>query len=293
MIENRIAVIGSTTIDKIIHHDLSRFKIGGVTTYAGMTYSRHGIATKVVTNVASRDSEIIRRLQAEQIVVCNGQTPRTTYFINYMNDDNRRQKVPQRAALISRSQIIENIKDEGMVHLGPLHASDIDIQAIKSFNSFKLFIILDAQGLVRSVKNKSVYPLVSKQLSAFFGISQVVKANAQEHESIIDFFQMDLLELLRQFEINEFIVTAGHRGGFVQTIDGEEIPYPAYRVKSEQDPTGAGDVFFAAYVIKRFLNRRPVADACRYAAKLAARQIEGNYIKPEDLCLADHKEHAY
>ena len=293
MIENRIAVIGSTTIDKIIHHDLSRYKVGGVTTYAGMTYSRHGIATKVVTNVASRDNEIIRRLQAERIVVCNGQTPRTTYFINYMNDDNRRQKVPQRAALISRSQIIENIKDEGMVHLGPLHASDIDIQAIKLFNSFKLFIILDAQGLVRSVKNKSVYPLASKQLSTFFGISQVVKANAQEYESIIDFFQMDLLELLRQFKINEFIVTAGHRGGFVQTIDGEEIPYPAYRVKSEQDPTGAGDVFFAAYVIKRFLNRRPVAAACRYAAKLAARQIEGNYIKPEDLCLANRKEHAF
>ena len=293
MIKKGIAVIGSTTIDKIIHRDFSWFKIGGVTAYAGITYSRHGIATKVVTNVANRDREIMERLQAEQVIVCNGRTPQTTHFINYINDDNRRQKIPQRATLIRRSQIIENIKNEGVVHLGPVHASDIDIQAIKLLNSLKRFIVLDAQGLARSVRKKSVYPSASKQLPAFFEISHVVKTNAQEYESIIDFFRMDLLELLRQFEINEFIVTAGHKGGFVQKIDGEEITYPAYRIKSKQDPTGAGDVFFAAYVISRFLNRCPAADACKSAAKLAARQIEGNYIKPEDLCLANRKEHAF
>jgi sugar/nucleoside kinase (ribokinase family) len=130
-------------------------------------------------------------------------------------------------------------------------------------------------------------------LPAFFGISQVVKANAQEYESIIDFFRADLLELMHQFKINEFIVTTGHKGGFIQTIDGEEISYPAYKIKSKQDPTGAGDVFLAAYVVCRFLNRRPVADACKYAAKLAACQIEGNYIKPDDLCLADYKENPF
>jgi hypothetical protein len=43
MIEKGIAVIGSTTIDNIVHRNFSRFKIGGVTTYSGITYSRHGI----------------------------------------------------------------------------------------------------------------------------------------------------------------------------------------------------------------------------------------------------------
>lgn len=288
--EKSIVVIGSTAIDKIIHGNLSRFKIGGVTTYSGITYSRHGIVTKVVTNIANRDRQIIRRLQAEKIVVCNGETPQTTHFINYVIDDQRRQKIPQRAALIRRSQVIEHIKDAAIVHLGPLHASDIDTRALKLLNRFKHLIILDAQGLTRSVRNKSVYPSASKQLPEFLRVSQVVKVNAQEYESIIDFFHLDLLELMRQFNINEFIVTSGHRGGRVQTIDGEEITYPAYRIKSKQDPTGAGDVFLAAYVIGRFKKHRTVAEACKYAAKIAARQIEGNHIKPDDLCLTDHKK---
>ena len=288
-----IAVIGSTAIDKIIQRDISRYKIGGVTAYAGITYRRHGIATKVVTNVANHDREIIRRLQTEQVVVCNGHTPQTTHFINYVNEENRRQKIPQRAAHIRRSQIRENLKGEGLVHLGPLHATDIDIRAIKLLNGINCFIVLDAQGLVRSLKNKTVYPSASKRLPEYLGISKVVKASVQEYESIIEFFQMDLLKLLRQFEISEFIVTAGHRGGFVQTLTGEEVPFAAYRVNFRQDPTGAGDVFLAAYVIDRVFNRRPVAEACKYAAKLATRQIEGNYIKPENLYLEDQKNRTF
>jgi len=293
MIEKSIAVIGSTTVDKTIQGDLSRYKMGGATTYSGITYSRHGIATRVVTNVATRDREIIKRLRVEQISVCNGHTPRTTHFIHYVNDNNRRQKITQRAALISCRQVIDNIKTAGIVHLGPLHASDVDIQAINLLNTFELFIVLDAQGLTRSVKNKSVYLMASKQLPAFLAISQVVKANEAEYESIIDFFHAGLLELMQQFNIDEFIVTAGHKGGFVQTIDGEKIPYSASRVITQGDSTGAGDVFLAAYVISRLLNRRPVADACKYAAKLAARQIEGRYIKPDDLCLADREEQSF
>jgi hypothetical protein len=85
MIEKGIAVIGSTTIDNIVHRNFSRFKIGGVTTYSGITYSRHDIKTWVLTNVANRDREIIKRLKQESIFVCNGQTETTTYFRNRLD----------------------------------------------------------------------------------------------------------------------------------------------------------------------------------------------------------------
>ena len=293
MIEKGIAVIGSTTIDKIVHRNFSRFKIGGVTTYAGMTYSRHGIKTWVVTNVAKRDREIIKRLKQESIVVCNGLTEVTTYFRNLLDDDGekRKQHILQQAAPINRSQIIEHLKDVAFVHLGPLHPLDIDLRAIELIGRLKHFVILDVQGFVRTVKNKIVYPAVSEHLPAAMRVSQIVKANRQEYEAFIDFFRMDLLELMYQFNIDEFVVTSGHKGGFVQTITGEEIPYSATGVASNEDPTGAGDIFLAAYVIGRFLDQRSIADACKYAAKLAALQIEGNYIKPNHLCLEDRKQH--
>ncbi len=295
MVEKNIAVIGSTTIDEIIHRNFSRFKIGGVTTYAGITYSRHGIKTWVLTNVANRDREIIKRLEQESIVVCNGQTEITTYFRNLLDDgdDNRRQHILQQAAPINWSQLTGNLKDVGFVHLGPLHPSDIDVRTIELIGRLKPLVILDVQGFLRSVKNKIVYPAVSAHLPAAIRVSHLVKANRQEYESLIDFFRTDLTELMRQFKINEFVVTTGHKGGFVQTITGEEIPYPAASVKSNGDPTGAGDIFLAAYVIERFYYRRSITDACQYAAELAARQIGGNYIKPDDLSLEDWKKHRF
>jgi sugar/nucleoside kinase (ribokinase family) len=288
--EKGIAVIGSTTIDNVVQRNLSRFKIGGVTTYAGITYRRHGINTWVVTNVANRDREMIRRLQQESIVVCNGRTQYTTCFKNMIDDEGKRsQKILQQAASIKRDQVIENLKDVDFVHLGPLYPTDIDAGAIDLIDRLAHFVILDVQGLVRAVKNKIVRPAVSKYLPAVMRIADIVKANRQEYESLIDFFRTDLLGLMRQFNINEFVVTAGHKGGFVRTVKAKQIFYPAARVSSNEDTTGAGDLFLAAYVIGRFLKQRSIADACKYAAKLAARQIEGKYIKPNVLCLEDRK----
>jgi len=44
-----IAVVGSTTIDQIVAEDKNYLKLGGVTTYAGLTYRRHGIPTYIVS----------------------------------------------------------------------------------------------------------------------------------------------------------------------------------------------------------------------------------------------------
>ncbi len=295
MIEKGIAVIGSTTIDKIVHRNFSRVKIGGVTAYSGITYSRHGIKTRVLTNVASSDRQVIERLKQESIIVCNGRTESTTYFRNLLDegDENRRQHMLQQAAPISRSHLVKNLEDAGIVHLGPLHPSDIDVQAIECIGSFKPLVTLDIQGLLRTIDNTTVYPAVSEHLPAALQAAHIVKANRQEYETLMAFFRTGLTQLAARFKIREFVVTTGDNGGFVQTIAGEEIPYAATGLKSNEDPTGAGDVFLAAYVIDRFLNRRPIADACQYAAALAARQIEGNYIKPDDLAVGNWKKYCF
>lgn len=93
MINNGIGIVGSTTIDKIVSQQQSVSKIGGVTAYAGITYSRHGLDTLVVSNIAKNDRTIIERLEQENIIVLNGQTNRTTHFVNNIKKDFRRQKV--------------------------------------------------------------------------------------------------------------------------------------------------------------------------------------------------------
>jgi sugar/nucleoside kinase (ribokinase family) len=96
---------------------------------------------------------------------------------------------------------------------------------------------------------------------------------------------------MTRFKIEEFIVTLREKGGFVQKRTGDTIDYAADSLKSLQDPTGAGDVFLAAYIVGRFLQQKNISNACTYAASLVARQIAGDYIKKNTLLLA-HKENS-
>ena len=281
-----IAVVGSTTVDKIVGKNLSFLKMGGVTTYSGITYARHGIEAMAVSNIAEQDQKISTRLQRENIIVFNGKTEHTTHFVNHINSEGRRQRLPRKARPISADQIANVLKRVTVIHLGPLHPSDIEMQAINLLNDFDLRVILDVQGYIRSVRNQIVYPIVSKKLSDALMVAHIIKANKVEYDAILDFYKVDLIELMTRFKLEEFIVTLREKGGFVQTQSGDKIHYDADRPMSIEDPTGAGDVFLASYIIGRFLKQKNISEACKDAAGLVTQQIAGNYIKKNTLMLA-------
>jgi sugar/nucleoside kinase (ribokinase family) len=283
MMGTRIAVLGSTTIDKIIDRNRTWLKAGGVPLYSGITYSRQGVETVAITNIADDDAQLIQRFQEQNIQAYIGETPQTTHFINDISSDGRRQRNPQRATPIGLQQLSDHLDGVDVVHLGPLHPDDIDIQAIRALKALDIEIILDIQGLVRKVKQGVVFLEASARLSDALRISHIVKANKREYAAVLEYFQTDLVTLIRRFDLREFIVTAGAGGGFVQQIDAAPISYAAPAIKSRGDPTGAGDIFLAGYVVRRLLRQGSIPKACQYAAGLVARQIAGNFIKEADL----------
>jgi len=285
MINNGIGIVGSTTIDKIVSQQQSVSKIGGVTAYAGITYSRHGLDTLVVSNIAKNDRTIIERLEQENIIVLNGQTNRTTHFVNNIKKDFRRQKVFNRARSIQPCQLSAVIKRAGGLHLGPLHPDDIVPEAMTALPNTDLKVFLDVQGYTRKVVAKKVSAAVSRHLTAALNAAHILKANGAELKVILEYYQKGLTALMETFEIEESVITLGHKGGWVVTLNGEKFEYPADRIENVTDPTGAGDVFFAAYLTCRFLNNQDIPNACRYAARIAARQVEGTYISLDRLIL--------
>jgi sugar/nucleoside kinase (ribokinase family) len=278
MLENGIAVIGSTTIDKIVKKKHCIFKMGGVTTYAGITYRRHNLAVRVVSNLADQDTALVEKLNQEQIMVDYGETKNTTRFVNYVEGNDHRQRLTAKAAPIKESQIAAALEFADSIHLGPLHPNDIEAGAIKILEDPRLPVFLDVQGYTRQVEDEIVSTGVSPEISEALRISQVVKANEPELQSMLDFYRMSLEDVITRFEIEEFVVTLGKKGGYVKDSRGDEIHYPAEAVQNFDDSTGAGDVFFAAYIVGRFLNKSPIPQACAYAAKLSAQQISGNFI---------------
>ena len=277
MFEKGVAVIGSTTIDENITPAGRWHKIGGVTAYSGITYRRHGVATTIVSNIARNDQSIIAALEKENIVVCSGRTKQTTHFVNQSTANERVQNIPLRSAPIKSNRLPGVIKQVSCIHLGPLHPDDIDPGVIGMIKLSKLPVVLDVQGYTRQIKGEGISTGVSPRLSEVLEISQIIKSNEFELEAILDFLDLDISELIKTYNIEECVVTCGKRGGFVQDRKGNVYSYKAPLVQSA-DPTGAGDVFMAAYLLGRFLNKRNSTDACTYAANLSARQVSGKYI---------------
>ncbi|MCK4623220.1 MAG: hypothetical protein KAT62_13505 [Desulfuromonadales bacterium] len=71
----------------------------------------------------------------------------------------------------------------------------------------------------------------------------------------------------------------------MRNISGDEIHYEAKSINKLVDSTGVGDVFFAAYLVHRFLKAKNMVEASKCAAKVAARQIEGKYITSNKLAI--------
>ena len=90
---------------------------------------------------------------------------------------------------------------------------------------------------------------------------------------------------MKSFDIEESVITLGPDGGWVESIAGGKTDFSAEKVEAAVDPTGAGDVFFAAYLASRLFNNQNIADACRNAARLAGRQVAGRHITHDRLAL--------
>ena len=192
LLKKGIGIVGSTTIDKIIAKDHSFLKLGGVTTYAGITYRRHGIPAFIISNIAEQDLQVIHKLHAADILVFSAKSDVSTYFVNYTRGDIRHQELLQQAEPIRIEQIQTIINRADGLHLGPLHPLDIEAGVLRSLHDSNLKIFLDVQGYTRQVKNKKVYRSVSVQMAAGLALAQIVKANEAEYHCYPCFLPNDI-----------------------------------------------------------------------------------------------------
>jgi sugar/nucleoside kinase (ribokinase family) len=273
-----VAVVGSTTIDRN-EIGAERFvKLGGVTTYAGITYRRLGIATWVVSSVAPADRPLLAALQREGIRLLVDDSPATTRFVNQVAGGRRTQAMPSSAEPVRVPRLREALEQTDCVHLGPLHPRDIDPGIFPILKGLGALVVLDAQGYTRTVTEGEVAPGVSEHLGPALETAHVVKTNRGELEAIERFYARPLPRLMADFGLREWVVTRGPDGGSVTDGSGAEHPYRAVTAHRRSDPTGAGDVFLAAYVAARFAEGRPIAAACASAARLASEQLAGRFI---------------
>ncbi len=275
-----VCIVGSTTIDCVIQNEQKIIQLGGVTTYAGLTFQKQGLNLIIISNIASENKPIIDFFHRHGIALHSEKTEKTTTFINRYDGEHRTQELPACAAPIRSSVVLQYLNQVDHIHLGPLHPEDIDPRLYLSIPKDKT-VSCDLQGLVRSIKNGKVYQQSSLYIKKALACSDLIKADENEMNIILQSLNKSLIQLQKQFEIKEIVITRGKKGGTILSESGEDLNYAPFPVDKIGDTTGAGDVFFAAYLFARLHQNATIAESSQYAAAIAAKQISGNYICPE------------
>ena len=138
-----------------------------------------------------------------------------------------------------------------------------------------------SRACVRETRRGKVFPRASHLLPSALRAAGIVKTSHRERQIVQDALGANVDRLMERFAIDEWVSTDGARGGCIHVRGREAVPYAAQPADA-LDPTGAGDVFLAAYAAARLGRNAPVAAAGRHAAAVAARQVAGRHI-PFDL----------
>jgi len=236
--------------------------IGGTVAYAGVTARNLGYRTAVVTRAAD-DLNPSPTLDGIELVRLPSDV--TTTFRNIYQDGKRVQYLFKRADDIRVDDIPSRFRETRIVMLGPL-ACDVETEVARRFAPVTLVGVVP-QGWMRSWDETArVHP------RPWYEAEEILP-----HARVLVLSEEDLGEYAERLQVYTrltpiVVLTRGARGCTVFAQGGPSFDSPAFKV-NEVDPTGAGDVFTAAFLI-RLYETNDLRDAARFANCTASFVVE-------------------
>ncbi len=213
----------------------SGYQLGGTAVYSGVLAHRMGLNVAVYTSGASHLTLDIM----DGIDIIDQPSPGTTTFINEYPASGRIQRLVDRAEDLDPGLVPESWKKAKIIHLAPV-AGEVPLSAAVAFPEG--FLGYSLQGWMRDWNGEgTIFP------SPFPEMDPKARQNAVGLLSLEDLGgdRSGLEQIQGQFP--NLVLTLGSGG--VEIYSGErthQVPSPPM---IEIDPTGAGDVFAAAFMI--------------------------------------------
>jgi sugar/nucleoside kinase (ribokinase family) len=250
-------VIGHVTKDLLTEG----FAVGGTVMYAAVTAQRLGKRAAIVTSAAA---DLVLPPTFDGIQVARTLSPTTTTFRNIYVDGTRQQYVRAVADPIQPQAIPAAWRQVPLVHLGPL-VGEVDEALVHQFAGSH--VIATPQGWFRSWDEAGLVSLgqwpgadwLLPHLTALILSDEDVRGDPTCVERYVTLTRI-------------LVLTHGPRGATVYHR-GEARDFPT-RPAKEVDPTGAGDVFAAAFLIRLSEVGDPW-EAARFANVVASFSVEG------------------
>jgi 1D-myo-inositol 3-kinase len=236
--------------------------LGGSVSYAATTALRMGCRVGVVTS-AGADLDVALALPGAQ-ALCH-EAASTTVFENIYRDGERTQILHRRANVLTGDHIPPAWRSAPMAYLGSID-QEIDPSVFHCFADETLICVMP-QGFFRRWDRQGHVSFAEWTPS-----EAVLRRTNVLVLSELDVPDPDgLVRDWRRF-IDTIVVTQAERGATVYHA-GEQCHYPA-RPAQQVDPTGAGDVFAAAFLLRMAETGDP-CQAAPFANAVASFSIEG------------------
>lgn len=233
--------------------------VGGTVSYSGRVAQALGYQTAVLTS-CQPDYEGLSQLAALAVEVIPAD--HTSTFENIYGANGRTQMLYTVANNICPQHLPPAWQQPTVVHLGPL-TNEVDPAFMNQFpNSI---IGLTPQGWLRRwTEDGRVYAREWPEAAQFLPLADVVIVSEE------DLLNDEMLPRYRQLA-NLLIMTESVRGCTVFAgSDARQIPAP---VVAQVEPTGAGDIFAAAFLTQYAGNGRNPWQAAEFANFVAAHSV--------------------
>lgn len=253
------------------------WQLGGTAAFAGLTASAIGLKTGILTS-ARPDFDLSRlgRIEVERVP----SESTTSYENSYSPSGQRIQTLHSRAAVLRPAHLPQAWRAAPIVHLGPI-ADEIDLSMLNSIQG--PFVGVTPQGWMRSWNPEGITlsrkwvppPEVAGRISAVVLSEEDLRYDEQEAQRLAGIF--DLL-----------VLTRSSRGCTIFQ-NGTTQDVPAIVPTRTDDPTGAGDIFAAAFFIVYSASQDPLR-AARFANHVAGVGIARSGLEsipyPEEIAAA-------
>jgi sugar/nucleoside kinase (ribokinase family) len=254
--------IGHVTID----HISGRRRLGGAAAFASLTAAGLGLRAGVVTS-AGPGFPYWESLRAVEIHW--QEAPRTTEFANLYEGRERRQRVLAQAGLLTETSlgsIRSRLREDAAVLYCPVvHEVQLPLAPL----SPRGLAGVAPQGFFRRWNEAGLVELRDwVEAPSALASADVVSMSERDHPAPE--------ELAEAFPGRAFAITRGASGARVYS-QGDVYDLPAFAA-AEVDPTGAGDVFAAAFLIA-LRERQAVIRAARFASCVASFAVEASGVE--------------
>jgi len=272
-------IIGHVVKDIDPRSDAQRWSIGGTAAYAGALGRMLGLRVGLLT---ATSDDVLCAPELAGLEIRGPRVEHATSFRNHYTGSGRRQQLLHRARAIGLADLPESWQRAPLVLLGPV-ADEVDPKLASAFP--QALVGACVQGWLRETDETStVRARSAARWSAAREVISAVDVAFVSPEDLLEDEQASTLTLWQRF-VDPLLYTRAEHG--VDVFHAGQCERVGAFEAASVDPTGAGDIFAAAYLIAAHRGLA-VHAAARYATCAASFIVEAEGLTglPDDKKIA-------